>query len=779
MAEFEHGTPTPDPRELQLHLRLGHELIPLHRWDFNREEEKGKSPRDVGWRGIDYSRFDAAAHMAAGGNVGRRIGPSESVLDVDPRNFAEGEDTFERLCRDLGVDLSDAPRVDTGSGGFHLHMTRPPNVDLLVSLAEYPGIELKSHGFQVVAAGSVHPTTGRTYRWDPLTPTAPFQLPDAMLQRFLRPTTGEASDGGEYSPEQVASMLAALPVSEFDSEEAWFPIMAACHHASAGAARQEFLDWCSQDPRYRGSLKKSAARWDSMRAGSGGRKWTAATLLNELRKRDLHDAIPVESAQEHFALVPVELHPDLPRGEAPTAPRVIEGRFTEGEEGDEFRLPPQNALLELSKGKALDNINNARAAIVALGLEPRFNLLKQTADFARRSLPWPVDYGRVLDDRVLQLMRFALCRANEETAYQPSATHLYDATMQLGYLRKYNPVLEWLDSLEWDGVSRVEHLFSRYFRTTDGAYERAVSRCFMVGAVRRMRQPGCKLDTMPILDGPQGWDKSTGLRALFSDDWFSDAQLGDMRDKDAAMNLRGTWLVEFAELDSMSRTAASTLKAFCSRAVDRYRAPYAVATSEVPRQCVFAGTVNERGYLTDGTGNRRFWPLSVLERVDVAAILRDRAQLWAEANRLEADGVSQVLPQQLWAAAGKKQAEQTTDDPWVDDLRRFLLTRWSDHEEWLKSPVEGEPEPPHPKRVLNRELLTTALGVPRERQTRQQSQRLRQAMERLGWKHKHSVRTSKAPEDVGTGFELHDPSAMLPAMLEVEDWCEEPWALEA
>src|SRR5438874_8875079 len=110
---------------------------------------------------------------------------------------------------------------------------------------------------------------------------------------------------------------------------------------------------------------------------------------------------------------------------------------------------------------------------------------------------------------------------------------------------------------------------------------------------------------MPILEGEQGASKSTALK-IMGGDWYSDAELGNLKDKDAAMVLRGTWLYEMPELSSMSRTERNTMKAFMTREVDRYRPTRANLPVNQPRRCVFAGTVNPEGagYLTDTTGNR-------------------------------------------------------------------------------------------------------------------------------------------------------------------------------
>jgi hypothetical protein len=198
----------------------------------------------------------------------------------------------------------------------------------------------------------------------------------------------------------------------------------------------------------------------------------------------------------------------------------------------------------------------------------------------------------------------------------------------------FHPVREYLESLQWDGVGRAAALFTIYFpcASEDPQYLRAVGEKFLIGAVARVMQPGCKVDTMPVIAGSQGQKKSSGLAALVGDQWYGN-DMPDMTQKDAKEWLRGKWMAEIGELSAMRGKDIEHIKNFLSTTSDSYRKSYGHVTQTYPRQTVFAGTVNGNEYLSDETGNRRFWPLQMIEGalVDVEGLARDRGQLWAEA----------------------------------------------------------------------------------------------------------------------------------------------------
>jgi predicted P-loop ATPase len=193
----------------------------------------------------------------------------------------------------------------------------------------------------------------------------------------------------------------------------------------------------------------------------------------------------------------------------------------------------------------------------------------------------------------------------------------------------FHPIKDYLEPLVWDGVERHDDWLSDCLGVEKTEYAAAVGRMFLVGMVARIYQPGCQSDYMPILEGPQGLKKSSCCRVL-AGEWFSDHLPENVASKDAALHLRGKWLVEIAELHTFSKSETAALKAFITRRVDIFRPPYGRKEIYRPRQNLFMGTTNRKVYLQDPTGARRFWPVLTTE-IDIDLLTSWRDQLFAEA----------------------------------------------------------------------------------------------------------------------------------------------------
>ncbi len=237
-----------------------------------------------------------------------------------------------------------------------------------------------------------------------------------------------------------------------------------------------------------------------------------------------------------------------------------------------------------------------------------------------------------------------------------------DAIYVLGDRNKLHPVRTYLDGIVWDGAKRIDNWLSAYAGVDDTEYTRAVGKLFLLAAVRRVTKPGVKFDNLLVLVGPQGCGKSSLARILTGADWFDDNLTIGADPKSVLELTQGRWIIEFAELTGITKREAESVKAMLSRTRDSARMAYGRATTSRQRQFVFIGTTNSAEFLNDETGNRRFWPVKV-GKVDLAALSRDRDQIWAEASVEEAIGTSLTLPEALWSAAAGHQISHKVVDP--------------------------------------------------------------------------------------------------------------------
>lgn len=213
-----------------------------------------------------------------------------------------------------------------------------------------------------------------------------------------------------------------------------------------------------------------------------------------------------------------------------------------------------------------------------------------------------------------------------------SAKDIGDAVNQVARKNTHHPVREYLKSLTWDGVSRLDSVCDEILGATRTELNIAMTRRFFIGAVARVFDPGCKLDTMLILIGKQGARKSSFFNIL-GGKWFLDSPI-DIRNKDAYQTLRTAWIAEWAELESISRAREiDTVKAFLAASKDDYRPSYGKRSITVKRSSAIVGTTNRDEFLIDETGNRRFWTMRI-GAIDIQTLIRQRDQLWAEACTL-------------------------------------------------------------------------------------------------------------------------------------------------
>lgn len=283
--------------------------------------------------------------------------------------------------------------------------------------------------------------------------------------------------------------------------------------------------------------------------------------------------------------------------------------------------------------------------------------------------PWDVSTTpRIIEDDDISHAREWLQRKGTK----PSQGETLEAIRLAANHNAYDPVKDYLLALKWDGKPRIDNMLTYYFGAAPTSFTPHASAKFMISAVARALMPGCKVDTMLILEGPQGAKKSSGIAALFGEDVTrSSTNLFDST-KVAVEIMTGAWCIEVAEMAALLKQANANekIKAIITTQVDTVRLSYARVTSQFPRRSVLVATINpgDNGYLSDMTGNRRYWPV-VVQNIDIEGIRADRDQLWAEAVARFKDREPWWLDDvEMIQTAQQEAAERVETHPWDECL---------------------------------------------------------------------------------------------------------------
>ena len=265
-----------------------------------------------------------------------------------------------------------------------------------------------------------------------------------------------------------------------------------------------------------------------------------------------------------------------------------------------------------------------------------------------------------------------------ERSYEFAAsTHAMRALLTVSNREQYNPVRDYLEALTWDGVPRIDEWLSTYYACEAGLDPLLTRKgvCFLVSAVKRAYEPGCKVDAMLTIRGLQGGGKSTGILALAGREYFSDTDIALGHHQDKYQALDGVWIYEIAEGASLNKSEARTIKSFTTSACDAYRGSYGRSKKKRPRQVVFVITTNDQEFLRDTTGNRRYHVVESGGAIDVEGIARDRDQIWAEAVARYREGYQHWFTAEENAHLEDQNDRYLSIDPWAPAIARWVHSR--------------------------------------------------------------------------------------------------------
>ena len=537
-------------------------------------------------------------------------------------------------------------------------------------------------------------------------PFDPSLVPERTQERPIHEATAEDAALVQQALEHVGNA----------PRDDWIRVGMALCSSGIPDAREIWDEWSQSQSyaHYDDGAQEDA--WESFDP-SASEGITLGSIFHMATEQGWHRPRDRASAQEDFADVLDEAAPERDR-------QVALVRQTED---PQLEVSPQ--------GQILKNVGNAARLIGVMDLGLAHD------EFAERMISLGAGHetlrrrfgrlSRVFSDETIHAVLWALRETPPGVEFSVDVVHR--ACLTWGYSNKFNPVADWLDGLEWDGVERMNHWLTTHCQATDDAYTRAAARNIFLGAVGRAMQPGIKLDTMVVLEGDQGVGKSSIVRILGGEYSLEGLPINDLRNKDVVTALLGKWFVELDELDVARKTTAEALKSFLSRTCDRVRMAYARETKDFPRRCVFIGTTNDSSYLKDSTGNRRFLPVRI-GKVDLAGLARDRDQLFAEALaawKADPNESALVLPSDLWMEAATRQEERRLADPWEERLEDFVSK-------------EGAAD-----FYQTTELLEDAIGRDVSRQGQNDWRRVRQVMTRMGWE--YGRRRARQPDGNGKG----------------------------
>lgn len=569
------------------------------------------------------------------------------VIDIDPRNFNGTDKPFKRLCDAIGINLKElaGPVVKTGGGGFHLYFKLPKGLKVRELHPEYPGIEFKSKGRQVVGYGCLHPDTGKTYdlvggslQSIPMAPESLIKL----IARTKKPKNeialGAVVDDSQMTIDRFVEFIkTAKPAIQGQGGDVQ-TFQVACKAKTLGLSQ--------------------AAAFDMMLAHYNPKcqpLWSSEELETKIKNAYAYsDGI---AGQDH------------PAADFTSIPQAAE---------DAKRLRWDYAENGQTK-KTLNNCVNyfflKESAILNLLAYNEFT----DQIMMMRPAPWIKEKihpsGKVWSDEDTVMCRYYLSQSYK---FDISRMIVDEAVVVAAKTNPQHPVKTWMESLIWDGKPRLDTWLIDYLSAKDTPYVRTIGAKTLIGCVNRIYEPGCQFDYMLVLEGEQGTGKSTICKIL-GGPWYGDIVL-DPHNKDTVTAMQKCMILEVSEMQHNNRAAVDAVKSFITRKVDIIRAAYARHTREIPRQSIMIGTMNleaESGWITDGTGGRRFWGVET-GVIDTAGFRLVRDQVFAEAVARFKKGERPYLDRAaIVAEAKKEQRARRQIDPWTEKV-----TDWLDHDDF-------------------------------------------------------------------------------------------------
>lgn len=641
--------------EIKKLYEAGFSLIPL--------APKSKRPVDNSWTtkpNKKWSEIESAIRTKH--NIGVRLGKYSHIknkgylacVDVDIKNPLYKNEALEKLAEITSGKSFPTVMSGSGNGSRHLYcVTKEPfQMVTVAKVKDKWEICIYSTGRQMVAASSIHPDTGKLYKWK--TPFNVNDLPIIDADQFQQAAKSHQEIKLDFKAQDVNlydSTLSLPLIKMIEEGKGVDDRSAALFSAALAMCRtrtftdNQILSVLSNPDHFIAS-----AAYEHTQSNSRDRavKW--------LNKYTLSKARYETSIMRRF-----ENLPPLPK--ALEKSEVVELK-EEIEEENNRKLPDIGA-----HGKPKNTLRNITHILEhflgggLVGLSQFSNRVVFLKDTAYGGVK-----GRELTDQDdLNLKHYIASHYR----FEPGKELCYEAHAWVSHKYAFHPVRNYLDRLAWDEVPRLdEWLKSAFGAVGPNGYVEAIGRKTLTAAVARVYEPGIKFDHVLVLEGFQDKGKSTALKMLAGKTWFTD-NLGDIHQKDVVDQMCGKWIIEIAELATFKGKDVDFLKSFITREDDRVRMPYGRRSADFPRQCIFIGSTNNDEYLVDETGNRRYWPIKI-NQANFKWLKNNRDQLWAEAKVRYDLGEDLFLNDELKKLAAKEQEKRFVVDEWEGEIRAYI-----------------------------------------------------------------------------------------------------------
>lgn len=682
--------------------------------------ERSKRPVLDTWTTLPRMTPEAVdRRYAPGQNIGIRLGEPSEVgnrrfvhgVDIDIRDPAAEDEAWGALL-DRFPTARSWPRVLSGSGGASVHLYvltdapfRKVNISRsrrLVTVQTSDGsrekpaweIDFYGTGAQMVLPPSVHPDTGREYRWAD-------REPDFRDLPFVRQTVVGALFAERQKrvrrnveTEPLDSLDEILNSRTFDNEgdglhyDDWRDVIFAVKQEYDGTdqydeAFQILEEWSQQSDKH--DQKRFEEVWDHARTDRhdgitlGSLKKKYAPELDETRKA----RILAEMRDER---------PRTPSGEPLDDPKNGDWlRKCVRDNFGAFTNCAENRVLFLKNQSPMEHLVWAEEEQRPVWRRPARDedapLLRHlTFPEGAHSLPYdPKSHYQVLQ-MCFRRAPFYLDSVKKE--------ELNDSVWLVAQQRPWRRIEEMLTRETWDGKPRVEGLLTDYLGAADTPYTRAVSRLLVLGPMCRVLWRAVKVDYSPILQGEQGSGKDRFLELLCSFDeesLYTATSFDIKKPSEYVQSIRGKLIVHLAEMATFRRSSNEDMKTFLTEHEDTARLSYEPLARTYRRTCIFVFSVNGKGgYLTDNTGNRRYLPVELGDpklgrdgkpttyRKRFDELERVRGQIWAEAYDMamrEADRQGGRVRELLLDAEALETAREMQADKMAETPEHDLVAR--------------------------------------------------------------------------------------------------------